>query len=250
MVENYDSEVPRIEKLRFDAIRRNITVRSVCHITPRMLGVTFEGEELAGFHSSSPMDHIKLFFPTTNGEVVSRDYTPRRFDTGACALDVEFFLHGGGVGSDWAEHARAGDALQIGGPRSSTLIDPPGGRWLLVGDESALPSISRRLEELPETSTVIVIGAVTSAAEERHFNSRASVDVHWVHRSDALAASPEPLVQELANVSLPAQRSFLWIGTEGMVAKRLRDFAMQELGYPAEWIKASSYWTAASSESA
>jgi len=45
-----------------------------------MLRVTFVGEELADFASASFDVHVKIFLPDANGNIVARDYAPRRFD--------------------------------------------------------------------------------------------------------------------------------------------------------------------------
>ena len=55
-------------------------VRSVERITPRVIRVTVEGEELEGFGPPKPGGHIKLFFPsgtwlprkTSNNSTLSR----------------------------------------------------------------------------------------------------------------------------------------------------------------------------------
>ena len=46
---------------------------------------------------------------------VSRDYTPLFFDGVAKTLTLDFFIHDGGVASDWAAQAQPGDALPLAG---------------------------------------------------------------------------------------------------------------------------------------
>src|SRR5579872_131579 len=105
--------------------RYAVTVQRVRRLTPRMLRVTFGGEELSRFAWNGPAAHIKLFF----GEPpVARTYTPRRFDRETCELDVDFVLHGEGPASSWAEQAAAGQSLVVAGPGRSYELDP-GARW-------------------------------------------------------------------------------------------------------------------------
>ena len=75
-----------------------------------------------------------------------RDFTPRRFDSKTATLVIDFALHDAGPATRWALGARAGDRLEIGGPKSSKVVPDDFDGYLLVGDESALPAIGRRVE--------------------------------------------------------------------------------------------------------
>nr|WP_246251706.1 siderophore-interacting protein [Ancylobacter pratisalsi] len=75
----------RIERVRHDTRRRMLRVDTVVRLTPHMVRIGFTSDDLAGFTSLSFDDHIKLFFPAEDGGADQmRDYTPRRFDVGAC----------------------------------------------------------------------------------------------------------------------------------------------------------------------
>ena len=81
-----------------------------------------------------------------------RDYTPRRYDLDTLELDIDFVLHGDGPASTWAEQAKPGQFLHIGGPRGSMIVPDIFDSYLLIGDETALPAIARRLEGLAAES--------------------------------------------------------------------------------------------------
>ena len=51
----------------------------------------------------------------------SRDYTPL-YDAAKHELALDFFVHDGGVASQWALEAKVGDRLTIGGPRGSLVV--------------------------------------------------------------------------------------------------------------------------------
>lgn len=206
-----------------------------------MVRVTLEGPELAGFHSPSPDDHIKVFFRSESGEPVGRDFTPRRYDAEAGTLAIDFALHAGGVASAWAEQARPGDVLFMGGPRGSSVVRAPGAWWLLIGDETALPAIGRRLEELEAGTRVIVIAAVTDAAERLTWKTRGTLDEYWVHRADA--ADPAPLLAAVTSLILPSGPGFIWVAAETGVARAIRQHLLEERQHPEPWIKTSGYWT-------
>jgi len=235
--------MPSIQRMRLQPVRRNLTVRNIEQVTPRMVRIFLFGEELATFNSPSPDDHVKIFFPVGDDQVEGRDYTPRFFDADACVLAVEFFLHEGGVGSSWAQQARPGDPLQIGGPKGSTVISAPGAWWLLIGDETALPSIARRLKETAADTEVIAVLAVTGPAEEQRFETDANLTLRWIHRPDSQASLAAPFLAALSQVDLPSSPGFIWIAAEAGVTKLIRDYAVEKLKHPPEWIKASAYWS-------
>jgi NADPH-dependent ferric siderophore reductase len=122
-----------------------------------MLRLTLAGAELTGFTSLSPDDHVKVVVPAEAGSTERRDYTPRRFDAQTHELAIDFALHDGGPVTTWARHARPGDPAEIGGPRGSMRVPHDFDWWLLIGDETALPAIGRRIEELPERTPVTSI---------------------------------------------------------------------------------------------
>jgi NADPH-dependent ferric siderophore reductase len=239
-------ELPVIEKHRIEAIRRSLTMASVQPLSPRMLRVTLRGDELAGFRSPSPDDHIKVFFPTPEGGSQERDNTPRHFDADAGLLTVDFALHEGGMGAAWALHAKPGDPVQIGGPRGSKVISAPNAWWILIGDETAIPAIERRLEEMASDTQVIAIFAVTGPEEELPFETKAKLTTHWIHRSETEASDPEPFLKLLSQLQLPPFPGFVWIGAETEVSRAVRSYFIETLGHGPEWIKASAYWSKSS----
>ena len=193
---------PVIHRVTHEIKRRRLDVLRVVDLTPRMRRVTLGGPELAGFVSLGSDDHIKLMFaqnaaeqaalqsPTFNikgdgPQPAMRDYTPRRFDLSLGELDIDFVLHGDGPASTWAEQAQVGQHLYIGGPRGSMIVPDIFDSYLLIGDETALPAIARRLEELPAGRRVLAVIEIADAAEQQALQSAAEVDVIWVLRGQA-----------------------------------------------------------------
>ena len=91
---------------------RVVEVRGVTRVTPRMVRITFGGEQLDGFNSKGPAEHVRIFLPNSEtGELLlpepgpegnefpegmrpaSRAYTPRRWDAAANELVVDIALH-------------------------------------------------------------------------------------------------------------------------------------------------------------
>ncbi|RVU05044.1 siderophore-interacting protein [Novosphingobium umbonatum] len=242
------TDTPTIRRMRHETCRRALTIQSVERITPHMLRITAQGPELAGFHSASPDDHIKVFVTDAQGQSAMRDYTPRHHDAQAGTLTVDFFDHEAGPASAWARQAKAGDTLHVGGPRGSQVIEGPIAHWLLIGDESALPSIGRRVEELSSDVTATVIAAVPDAADEQVLTSKAALQTHWLHRAADQATDAAPFLAALEGLAI-APQTFIWIAAEAGVARSLRE-ALLARGIDKAWIKAAGYWVAGQADAA
>lgn len=228
---------------RHETRRRALTVADKQYLTPAMIRIVLEGEDLADFVSLGPDDHVKLFLPANDrDEPQRRDYTPRAYDRAARRLTLDFAVHEAGPATRWAIEAKAGDAIEIGGPRGSAVVSPTFDWWLLVGDETALPAIGRRIEELPEGVEAISLVAVTSAKEQQTFQTAARHVAIWAHRPDDSADDPAALLTVLRNLALPEGDGFVWIAAETAVARAVQDYLLGERGHPREWSKAAGYW--------
>lgn len=225
-----------VTRHRHETRRRNLTVQDKVSITPSMLRITLSGDDLADFVSLGADDHVKLFIA---GEM--RDYTPRRYDTQARTLTIDFAVHDAGPATRWAVEAQIGDSVEIGGPRGSAVVSPTFDWWLLIGDESALPAIGRRIEELPVGTRAVSIVAVETSQEEQRFETAAEHTAIWVHRPLEKADDPAALLAALQDVVLPESEGFVWIAAEAGVARALRD-AVAARGQPSQWTKAAGYW--------
>lgn len=232
----------QITRHRHELKRRSLTVAEKSHVTPTMIRIVFEGGDLADFVSMAPDDHVKLFIPAGTGEAERRDYTPRSFDCAARMLTIDFAVHDAGPATRWAIDAKLGDTLEIGGPRGSAVVSPTFDWWLLVGDETALPAIGRRIEELPSGARVTSVVAVTSTNEEQTFKTGAAHDALWVHRPLDRADDPVPLLSALQTLNLPEGDGFVWIAAEARVARAVRDDLVTSRGHPLTWTKAAGYW--------
>ena len=245
-----------IHRVMHEIKRRKLEVLRVVDLTPRMRRITLGGPELAGFISLGSDDHVKLFFPQTveeqaalenlqlsaglKGNVMPpmRDYTPRRYDLNTFELDIDFVLHGDGPAASWAAQAQPGQYLHIGGPRGSMVVPDIFDSYLLVGDETALPAIARRLEELPANRRALVVIEVENVLEEQLLNSAASVDVIWVHRD----VPGEDLLSTVEGLKIPAGELYAWVATESALSRKVRRVLLDTHGLNEEFVKAVGYW--------
>ena len=224
----------RVQRVRHEIKRRELTVLAVDDVTPNFRRVTLGGDSLADFISASFDDHVKLIFDTRGDAPVMRDYTPRRYDNGARELVLEFAQHGDGPAAAWAAGARPGQTLTVAGPRGSFVIPTDFDWHLLAGDETALPAIARRLEELPAGTRAIVLLDVPES-DRRPLSSRAELDLRWVDGPAALLAAARAL-------TLPGGEGYAWCAGEAAAMAELRRVLVDEKGHDRHAIRAAAYW--------
>jgi NADPH-dependent ferric siderophore reductase len=247
-----------IHRVMHEIKRRKLEVLRVVDLTPRMRRITLGGPELAGFISLGTDDHVKLLFPQNaeqaaaletmvlgagkdNGPLPEmRDYTPRRYDLEKLELDIDFVLHGDGPASTWAEQARPGQFLHIGGPRGSMIVPDIFDSYLLIGDETALPAIARRLEGLAANRKALVVIEVENGAEQQVLESAAQVNVIWVLRE----GGKDNLLTTVKQLQVPKGNLYAWVATETKVSRQIRRVLLDEHGLNEQFVKAVGYWRA------
>ena len=251
-----------IHRVMHEIKRRRLEVLRVVDLTPRMRRITLGGPELAGFISLGTDDHVKLLFPQNAEQAAAletlvlgagksdapmpemRDYTPRRYDLDKLELDIDFVLHGDGPASTWAEQAKPGQFLHIGGPRGSMIVPDIFDSYLLIGDETALPAIARRLEGLAANRKALVVIEVENGAEQQVLESAAQVNVIWVLRE----GGKDNLLSTVKQLQVPKGNLYAWVATETKVSRQIRRVLLDEHGLDEQFVKAVGYWRAEGSE--
>ena len=244
-----------IHRVMHEIKRRRLEVLRVVDLTPRMRRITVGGPELAGFISLGTDDHVKVFFPQNateqaaletmvlgtkdNGPMPAmRDYTPRRYDLESGELDLDFVLHGDGPAATWAAQAAPGQFLNIGGPRGSMVVPDIFDSYLLIGDETALPAIARRLEGLAANRRARVVIEVENAGEQQLLQSPAQVEVTWVRRD----APEQDLLRTIEQLNIPEGSLYAWVATEAALSRKIRKVLLGSHGLNEEFLKAVGYW--------
>ncbi|BBP57558.1 siderophore-interacting protein [Pseudomonas sp. St316] len=251
-----------IHRVTHEIKRRRLQVLRVQDLTPRMRRVTLGGPELAGFASLGTDDHVKLLFPQNAEEHAAlenfspsagktqgpmpemRDYTPRRYDLDSLELDIDFVLHGDGPAATWAAQAAPGQYLNIAGPRGSMIVPDIFDSYLLIGDETALPAIARRLEGLTPNRRALVVVEVENGAEQQILHSPAQVHVIWVLRE----GRRDNLLTTVQHLEMPGGKLYAWVATESKVSRQIRKVLLEEKGLDPDFLKAVGYWKAEGSD--
>ncbi|WP_312735407.1 siderophore-interacting protein [Brevundimonas sp.] len=249
-----------IQRVRHDLRFRTLTVAAVQDLTPSLRRVVLEGPELDGFVSLGFDDHVKIF-PAAEGEAAvlptlgpdgpifpeprpaMRDYTPRAFDPTTNRLTLDFVTGHGGPATEWAMAARPGATLGVGGPRGSFVVPTDYADHVLIGDETALPAIARRLEELPPQARAHAVIEVGTFADRIALDSPARATVTWAMRDGAPRGESQALLKaaETALAGVDPTDAYVWIAAEATAAKALRARAL-DLGFSPKAMKAAGYW--------
>ncbi len=227
----------RVQRVRHETRRRPVEVVAIDRVGDSFRSITFGGESLVDFVSASFDDHVKFILEASDGgdPPTMRDYTPRRHDPVARTLTIEFALHGDGPVAEWAARAKVGDAVVIAGPRGSLIIPVDYAWHLFVADETGLPAIARRLEELPAGAQAVVVGLVHRAGDRRQFASEERVDARWVD-------TPEAMIEAVRVLPLPPGEGYAWCAGEAATMAALRRVLVDEKGHDRHAIRAAAYW--------
>lgn len=237
---------------------RTLTVRDVSRRSPSVVRVVAGGDDLTGFKTLSPTDHVKLLVPGPDGvlppvpDVVSgrvrfgpdgppplRDYTVRHHDAQAQTVTFDIAIHGRGRVSSWAVSAQPGDTVAIAGPRGSHLT-PLADTYVLIGDLTSLPAIARWAEELSAEHTVSILVAIDDPDDAIDIASDADVTVRWVHDQGTTIAA-DLLAGALEHLPIPTGDRFVWAGGEVIAMRGVRDL-LKARGIAPDESEVEGYW--------
>ncbi|MEV8338405.1 siderophore-interacting protein [Leucobacter sp. NPDC077196] len=178
----------------------DVVASEVSRPSPGFVRVVLSGPDLERFGFVGIDQRVKLLLPNRRGTIPQleggdgwyqswcalddeerppmRTYTPRAFsrDARGARLTIDFARHDAhpGPASAWAEAAVVGDAIAIlgpdaeyDGPNSAVGWIPPRAarRFLIVGDDTALPAIAGILASLDRDACARVILEVSDAAD-------------------------------------------------------------------------------------
>ncbi|MGD0704244.1 MAG: siderophore-interacting protein [Trebonia sp.] len=241
---------------------RRAEVVSVSPVSPRLISVLVTGDELGGFADAAPTAHLKVFLPGAGQDEpnlptqgpdgtmaapdgpppVVRTYTPRRYDPATKTLEIQFLLHGTGPASEWAQRAKPGDKLGVGGPGGRFSLEPVTDSWWLAADESAIPAVGTLLEALPETAAADVHIEVDGPDDEIEFTAPAKTTITWHHRRNPGAFGAE-LIDAAHAASIP-DGARVWVACEAAAMRDIRRYFLTERQLPPASLVTRGYWRA------
>ena len=254
------------------------TVAGSKQISPHFVRVTVAGEDL---RSLTPLgnDHwFRLFIPTPDQDElrlptatgsllwyaqylamskasrpIVRNYTIRAFRPAEKALfgntpeiDIDFVCHGSGdeagPASHWAQSVSVGDQLAL---LDEGLIHnplPEARRFLLVGDESALPAIAGILESATPDITGDVFLEIPSADDEQELTVPDGVTLTWLPRSDPHARPGELALEAVQAAELAQLPDYVFVAGEQALAAGVRRHLVNDRGVPKADVVFTGFW--------
>lgn len=180
---------------------------------------------------------------------VLRTYTIRWVDEAAQELAIDFVVHGDeGIAGPWAAGAEPGDEIHLRGPNGGYAPDPSADWHLFVGDESSIPAISASLEALDAGARAIAFIEVYGPDDEIAMPTKADLELHWLHRGDAVAGTTTLLDEAVRAWTWPAGRSHAFVHGESALLKSVRPFVLNEQGVARADVSVSAYWRRGATE--
>ncbi len=202
---------------------RIVEVQASHRLTRSMQRLRFVGLDLDHLATEENL-HVRLHLPETelpDAESHTRYYTIRKI--GAGWFDVDFVLHDSGPGASFARRAVPGMRCGVSGPCGLGI--KPAARYLLAGDETALPAIARIAESLPETAAGHILIEVDTARDIIDFHTPINVNVEWFFRRSTWAKERADYSSRL-RLAIEALKvygnRYVWIAGEHDVVMPLR----------------------------
>ncbi|MFP5255925.1 MAG: siderophore-interacting protein [Acidimicrobiia bacterium] len=237
---------------------QEVEVRAVEALTPRLRRVTFGGPGLLGFRVDGPGASVRLLLrrdgqlelPEWTGNEFRyadgarppiRTLTPLRPDPTAATLEVEVVVHPEAAGplSEWARTTEPGDTVALSGPGRGYAVDAGCRRYLVAGDESALPAIGQLLEVLPSDAEVQVVVEISHPEARLELPEHPGADLDWRVLPDG-ARPGDALVEAVtARPADPAAR--VWAAGEAAAVQRIRKH-LEAAGVPRPRTTVRGYW--------
>jgi ferric-chelate reductase (NADPH) len=150
-------------------------------LTPaRVSGVEKISENFQMLHLESALFEKESFRPgekiqINTGDWDVRTYTPIAVNPRVGRLSILAFLHGNGPGSRWASSAKAGDCVQVLGPRPSlSLRDAEA--IVFFGDETSFAVASTFIKHFGEAAHSHFVFEVASISEAKIVGERIGLD--------------------------------------------------------------------------
>jgi NADPH-dependent ferric siderophore reductase len=235
-------------------------VVDVIDLGPAMRRVVFGGAGLAGFGGTGVGDeYIRLLFPKDPAQVPDlpplvngaidygaidvgqlRTYTVRDHDPVAGVLTVDFVVHEGGVGAQWARQAVPGQVIVVNSPEP--LYSPPADlQWLiLVADYAGLPAAVRLAETAPDGVPTRLVLEVADDSHRIPIATRPDLQVTWVLGGNG--HGPSGLEEVVRTLPRPDGVGYIWVAGESRALRGVRRYLRRELGLPATAYKTVGYW--------
>ncbi|WP_163543599.1 siderophore-interacting protein [Occultella kanbiaonis] len=172
-----------------------------------------------------------------------RTYTIRRFDLANGHIWIDFVVHGAeGLAGPWADAARPGDAVVLGGIGGGYAPDPDADWHLLAGDDSALPAIAAALEAMPSDARGVALLEMDGVADRLELTAPDGIRIEWLHRDGREAGTTTLLADAVRALEWREGRVQVFAHGERGAMKSLRPYLTDERALDRSQLSLSAYW--------
>ncbi|MDO4641754.1 MAG: SIP domain-containing protein [Neisseria sp.] len=152
---------------------------------------------------------------------------------------VDVFLHGQTEGSLWAENLKPGDIIRSNTDFHESTGHLHSGQAILIGDETALPTVAALLENWQNPCPPIVFSITTDAADQAYLPDSLLPSGSVLHRISGSANIAEELIGRLK--TLP-EINAAWGALEAQAAANVRKYLRNEVGLDSKTCRIKGYW--------
>ncbi len=197
------------------------------------------GAEVAG----DPGNDVMIRVQDASGNFVRRRYSVRSHDSETNRLTLWIVTSHDGAGSHWAQSAKAGDPVDVVGPRGKILLDPDADWHVFIGDLSGLGAFYRMAQSIDPPGRAVFIVEIDDAGDAltAPFDEGIGVTGIFVDRNDRARNDPSGLLSGLAAFAFPPDVGHAYLFGEFSVLKVLRA-ALVDRGLSDEQISLKAFW--------
>lgn len=212
---------------------KTVTVQEVIRLSPSILRVRFESDDLRKLAWSAG-DKIKLLVE----QGALRSYTPSFLDRENGWMDIIIYLHGKGPGSQWAEGLQKGERSVFFGPSSSIPSITTEVPWAsFFGDETTLGLADVLYQALP-TQTPFS-GFIEMNEEDLPSTKAFSAPLQAIQRQETHGKA---LLEALESCTFPEGQGMIWLSGEAGSVLALRKALLQR-GFQRSQLLIKPYWS-------
>ena len=232
-------------------------------LTPHLVRIVAGGPGIADVEDAGMSDaYTKMLFPHPDTDLTPpydlaelretlplellpsvRTYTIRRFDLAAGRIWIDFVVHGDvGVAGPWADAAKPGDPVVLGGIGGGYVPSPDADWHLLAGDDSAVPAIAAALEAMPADAEGVALIEVDGDADHVELTAPDGIRVEWLHRDGREAGTTTLLADAVRQLEWRDGTVQVFAHGERGAMKSLRPYFTDERALDRSQLSLSAYW--------
>jgi NADPH-dependent ferric siderophore reductase len=214
-----------------------LTVTGRREMTPHYLRLSFDAGGMLTGRPLHPTMWIRMWF-ADGDKLHQRGYTLVDPDPPADTVDIEFALHDG-IASRWAQHARAGDTIDVTVLGSNfSLPEPAPKGYVIVGDTASLPAVNSLLTAIGDSPARVFLEAGHDC--DKQLPVAGSTGVVWVDRKNG----GEALVEAVRSGAFQAADHFGWVACDNRTTRAVAKVFREDYKIPRKSVKAQAYWVA------